>query len=53
MAARRPAPAYRAQPAPPHIRVDLMDREGTKNAFSSLDVVTDLVFAAPRYVKMV
>jgi hypothetical protein len=52
-AARRPAPAYRAQPAPPHISVDLMDREGTKNAFSSLDVVTDLVFAAPRYVKMV
>jgi hypothetical protein len=30
-----------------------MDREGTKSAFSSLDVVTDLVFAAPRYVKMV
>jgi len=30
-----------------------MDREGTKNAFSSLVGVTDLVFAAPRYVKMV
>jgi nucleoside-diphosphate-sugar epimerase len=45
-AARRPAPAYRAQSAPPHSSVDLMDREGTKNAFSSLDVVTDLVFAA-------
>ena len=45
-AARRPAPAYRAQSAPPHISVDLMDREGTKNAFSSLGGVTDLVFAA-------
>src|SRR5260370_29072089 len=45
-AARRPPPAYRAQGAPPHISVDLMDRESTKNAFSSLDNVTDLVFAA-------
>ena len=45
-AARRPAPSYRAQSAPPHISVDLMDREGTKNAFSSLGGVTDLVFAA-------
>jgi hypothetical protein len=27
-AARRPAPAYRAQAAPPHISVDLMDRAG-------------------------
>jgi nucleoside-diphosphate-sugar epimerase len=45
-AARRPAPAGRAQSAPPHIRVDLMDGEGTKNAFSSLGEVTDLVFAA-------
>src|SRR5580700_11303061 len=44
-AARRPPPAYRAQ-APPHISVDLMDRESTTNAFSSLDNVTDLVFAA-------
>src|ERR1700738_409739 len=45
-AARRPPPAYRAQAAPPHIRVDLMARESTTNAFSSLDNVTDLVFAA-------
>ena len=45
-AARRPAPAYRAQSAPPHISVDLMDREGTKNAFSSIGGVTDLIFAA-------
>ena len=45
-AARRPAPAYRAQSAPPHISVDLMDRAGTKNAFSSLGKMTDLVFAA-------
>src|SRR3984893_13950863 len=45
-AARRPAPAYRAQSAPLHISVDLMDREGTKNAFSPLHEVTDLVFAA-------
>ena len=30
----------------PHISVDLMDREGTKDAFSVLDEVTDLVFAA-------
>src|ERR1700719_3573456 len=44
-AARRPAPTYRAQVAPPHISVDLMDREGTTNAFSSLNKVTDLVFA--------
>jgi len=28
-AARRPPPAYRAQAAPPHISIDLMDREGT------------------------
>jgi hypothetical protein len=45
-AARRPPPAYRAQAAPPHISVDLMERESTTNAFSSLDNVTDLVFAA-------
>jgi len=45
-AARRSAPTYRAQAAPPHISVDLMDRERTTNAFSSLDKVTDLVFAA-------
>jgi nucleoside-diphosphate-sugar epimerase len=45
-AARRPAPTYRAQAATPHISVDLMDREGTIKAFSSLDRVTDLVFAA-------
>ena len=45
-AARRPAPAYRAQAAPPHISVDLMDREGAAKVFSSLDKVTDLVFAA-------
>jgi hypothetical protein len=32
--------------APPDISVDLMDREGTKNAFSSLGGVTDPVFAA-------
>jgi hypothetical protein len=45
-AARRPPPTYRAHPAPPHISADLMDREGTAKAFSSLDRVTDLVFAA-------
>src|SRR5258707_15721015 len=45
-AAPRPAPTYRAQAAPPHISVDLMDREGTIKAFSSLGKVTDLVFAA-------
>ena len=32
-AARRPAPTYRAQAAPPHISVDLMDLEGTTKAF--------------------
>jgi hypothetical protein len=42
----RCAPAYRAQAAPPHINVDLLDREGTTRAFSSLNKVTDLVFAA-------
>src|SRR5271156_3488400 len=45
-AARRPAPTYRTQAAPPHISVDLTDREGTTEAFSSLNKVTDLVFAA-------
>jgi nucleoside-diphosphate-sugar epimerase len=45
-AARRPTPTYRTQAAPPHISVDLMDRESTIKAFSSLDRVTDLVFAA-------
>src|ERR1700691_1753574 len=45
-AARRPVPTYRAQAAPSHVSVDLMDREGTTKAFSSLDKVTDLVFAA-------
>jgi nucleoside-diphosphate-sugar epimerase len=45
-AARRPAPTYWAQAAPPHINVDLRDREATTKAFSSLNKVTDLVFAA-------
>jgi hypothetical protein len=45
-AARRPMPTYRAQAAPPHVSVDLMDRESTTKAFSPLDKVTDLVFAA-------
>jgi nucleoside-diphosphate-sugar epimerase len=45
-AARRPVPTYRAQAAPPHVSVDLMDHEGTAKAFSSLHNVTDLVFAA-------
>jgi len=45
-AARRPVPTHRAQAAPPHVSVDLMDREGTTKAFSFLDKVTDLVFAA-------
>src|SRR6201984_2709930 len=45
-AAPRPAPTYRAQAAPAHVNVDLMDREGTTKAFSSLGKVTDLVFAA-------
>jgi nucleoside-diphosphate-sugar epimerase len=45
-AARRPVPTYRAQAAPTHISVDLMDIEGTTKAFSSLDKVTDLVFTA-------
>src|SRR3984893_18072152 len=45
-AARRPVPTYRTQAAPSHISVDLMDREGATKAFSSLNNVTDLVFAA-------
>jgi hypothetical protein len=45
-AARRPAPTYRTQTPPRHISVDLMDRDGTIKAFSNLDTVTDLVFAA-------
>jgi hypothetical protein len=42
-AARRPTPTHRAQAAPPHISVDLLDSEGTTKAFSSLNKVTDLV----------
>src|SRR5271167_1047900 len=45
-AARRPAPTYREHAAPPHVSVDLLDREGTIRAFSNLDTVTDLVYAA-------
>jgi nucleoside-diphosphate-sugar epimerase len=45
-AARRPVPAYRSDTAARHITVDLMDREGTIEAFSKLETVTDLVFAA-------
>src|SRR6201993_2484467 len=45
-AARRPVPTHRAEAAPAHITVDLLDRESTTKAFSSLDNVTDLVFAA-------
>jgi nucleoside-diphosphate-sugar epimerase len=45
-AARRPAPTYRTQTPSRHISVDLMDREGTIKAFSNLDTVTDLVYAA-------
>src|SRR5271155_4852969 len=45
-AARRPVPTYRERAAPPHVSVDLLDREGTKKAFSALDKVTDLVYAA-------
>src|SRR5260370_31749342 len=44
-AARRPPPVYRAQAAPPHVGVDLLDREGTAKVFSSLVKVTDLGFA--------
>jgi nucleoside-diphosphate-sugar epimerase len=45
-ASRRPAPTYRTQTPPRDIGVDLMDREGTIKAFSNLDTVTDLVYAA-------
>jgi nucleoside-diphosphate-sugar epimerase len=45
-AARRPAPTYRPSSAHRHITVDLLDREGTFKAFSALETVTDLVFAA-------
>ena len=34
-AARRPPPACRAQAGPPHISVDLMDREHDKRLFIS------------------
>jgi nucleoside-diphosphate-sugar epimerase len=44
-AARRPVPTYREH-APPHVSVDLMDREATTKVFSALGKVTDLVFAA-------
>jgi len=52
-AARRPAPTYWAQAAPPHINVDLMDREGTTKAFSSLNKVTDLSEKGPLWDAMV
>src|ERR1700674_1447481 len=42
----RPAPTFRTQTPPRHISVDLMDREATIKAFSNLDTVTDLVYAA-------
>src|SRR5271156_3870871 len=45
-AARRPPPAYRTQAAPAHLSIDLLDRAATTKSFSSLDQVTDLVFAA-------
>jgi nucleoside-diphosphate-sugar epimerase len=45
-AARRPAPTYHPNTAARHIVVDLMDRDGTIKAFSELDSVTDLVYAA-------
>jgi nucleoside-diphosphate-sugar epimerase len=45
-AARRPAPVHRPSTALRHISVDLLDRDGTIKAFSGLDTVTDLVFAA-------
>jgi len=45
-AARRPPPTYRAQSAPPHISVDLMDRRGHNQSLFIFDKVTDLVFAA-------
>jgi nucleoside-diphosphate-sugar epimerase len=45
-AARRPAPTHRAPSALRHISVDLLDRDGTINAFSGLSTVTDLVYAA-------
>ena len=43
-AARRPVPTYREHAAPPHVSVDLLDREGTTKVLSALDKVTDLVF---------
>jgi nucleoside-diphosphate-sugar epimerase len=45
-AARRPAPTHRAPSALRHISVDLLDRDGTINAFSGLSTVIDLVYAA-------
>ena len=45
-AARRPAPTHRAPSALRHISADLLDRDGTINAFSGLSTVTDLVYAA-------
>jgi nucleoside-diphosphate-sugar epimerase len=45
-AARRPPPLHRGQATPRHISVDLLDRDGTAKAFSALDRVTDLIFAA-------
>src|SRR5277367_2877170 len=40
-AARRPVPAHRASTALRHINIDLLDREGTREALSKLDTVTD------------
>src|ERR1700676_5162563 len=45
-AARRPAPTDGTQTPPRHISVDLTDREGAIKAFSNLETVTDLIYAA-------
>jgi hypothetical protein len=35
-AARRPVPTYRAQTAPPHVSVDLMDRQQSSNKYGKI-----------------
>ncbi|UPG92752.1 SDR family oxidoreductase [Luteibacter aegosomatissinici] len=45
---RRPAPEtlLGGRPAPAHIQVDLLDKEGTDAAFANLQAVTDVAFCA-------
>src|ERR1700691_4193956 len=50
-AARRPVPTYRARAAPPHVSVDLMDREGKSIVVASLTKVSVELLLLPVTLK--